>query len=387
MTSRFYAPFVKVTSDTLKTLPGAKAYFYKNGTTTLQTTYQDVTLSTPHTNPVIADSAGNFPAIFLSGTYTVKITDTAGVVLGGYPVNNVGGETVTGLFDSWSAINTYQAGALVTGSDGLRYVAVSNSNLNNDPTTTTGYWAKVFFTQEWMAATTYAQYQTVYSAGLVYVSTQGTNLNNTPSTSPNFWQRVNSIPVWGNATAYKVNDYVVDSTGALQKCLVNNTNNNPTTPSVNWQQIKEAYVWNSTLTYASGAEVWVGVNRYISQAGANTNHNPVGDSGAWWRPDWQSIAAITQAIILTGGGSLTAFSLHIVTDGSTYTLPLANSVPANSVLQVLKPDQYRTSQPIIQCAGADALVWNGANDTSIKYDYGYLTGLVFKSNGSNQWSL
>lgn len=387
MTARFYVPFVKVTSDTLKTVPGAKAYFYKNGTTTLQNVYQDVALAVPLTNPVVADSGGIFPAIFLSGTYTVKITDSSGVVLSGYPVNNVGGETVAGNFDSWSAINTYQIGALVTGSDGLRYVCVTASNLNNDPTSTTGYWAKVFFTQEWQSVTTYAQYQTVYVAGILYASTQAANLNNAPATSPNFWQRVNSIPLWGNATAYKVNDYVIDSTGALQKCLVNNTNNNPTTPSANWQQIKEVYIWNSTLTYGNGAEVWIGINRYISQQTANTNHNPVGDTGVWWKLDWQTNIALTTSLIMTGGGNLTAYMNHFFTDSSTYTLPAANTLPNGGIVLISKSDKYKAQSPVIQRAGADTIAWSGVSDTSITMNYGQVMTLILTSNGSNAWTL
>lgn len=43
---------------------GAKLYFYASGTLTPQAVYTTDDLTTPHTNPVIADSGGMFPAIY-----------------------------------------------------------------------------------------------------------------------------------------------------------------------------------------------------------------------------------------------------------------------------------------------------------------------------------
>lgn len=49
----------------LQLVPGARAYFYQTRTDTPQDTYQDADLTTPHANPVQADAAGVFPAIYL----------------------------------------------------------------------------------------------------------------------------------------------------------------------------------------------------------------------------------------------------------------------------------------------------------------------------------
>ena len=56
---------------------GAKATFYLTGTTTPSVGYQDSGLTTPHTNPVVADSKGLFAAIYLDQaiTYKVVVTD------------------------------------------------------------------------------------------------------------------------------------------------------------------------------------------------------------------------------------------------------------------------------------------------------------------------
>lgn len=53
---------------------GAKAYFFDSGTTTPRTTYQDSALTTPHDHPIVADSSGSFPAVFLQqGDYHLRI--------------------------------------------------------------------------------------------------------------------------------------------------------------------------------------------------------------------------------------------------------------------------------------------------------------------------
>lgn len=54
---------------------GAKAYFFEAGTTTPRATYVEGDLSEPHDHPVIANSGGMFPAIFLQlqGNYRLRI--------------------------------------------------------------------------------------------------------------------------------------------------------------------------------------------------------------------------------------------------------------------------------------------------------------------------
>ncbi len=58
--------------------PGALATFYLTGTTTLTNTYTDDALTTPHANPVVADSAGVFATIYLDPLidYKLKLEDS-----------------------------------------------------------------------------------------------------------------------------------------------------------------------------------------------------------------------------------------------------------------------------------------------------------------------
>jgi hypothetical protein len=78
-------------SSTNQTLPGAKLYFRQSGSSTPQNVYQDIALTVPHANPVVADGAGAFPAIYLDPSlpsYRVILTDSAGVTQPGYPIDD-----------------------------------------------------------------------------------------------------------------------------------------------------------------------------------------------------------------------------------------------------------------------------------------------------------
>jgi len=345
MAERFVSPFARFFTNDLKTLPGAKLYFYENGTTTPKAIYQDPFKTNQHTNPVIAGTLGaaadSFPPIFLDGTYTVELQSSAGVVQDGWPVDNVGGEQVQGQFDDYSAITSYSISQIVTGSDGNRYESTDDDNLNNDPTipaNRTTYWKQIFIIGDYVSTEAYGvgDYVT-YGNGLFKCLQTATGQD--PFTQPNYWQRIHNTPVWGSTASYRQYDRAVGSDGDI----------------------------------------------YISQQTPNLNHEPVGDSGAWWRPFWHSDKS-NNALTLSGGGNLTAYRVNILTDSSTYTFPAANSVPSGALLIVIKPDQYRTAQPTMQRAGSDLIRNVSGTDTSYKLDYGYYTVRVFKSNGSNEWS-
>lgn len=83
MARLFFNPEGHVVDSAGTPYPGAKANFYLTTTTTRADTYQENALSTPHANPVVADSAGKFPPIYLTPgtTYRCIITDSDDVQL------------------------------------------------------------------------------------------------------------------------------------------------------------------------------------------------------------------------------------------------------------------------------------------------------------------
>lgn len=85
-------------------LPGAKWYFYATGTTTPMTTYANAALSVEHSNPVVADGGGKFPAIYFDGAiqYRAVLKDANDVTIPNSdidPVNLGSGVALSDVFD------------------------------------------------------------------------------------------------------------------------------------------------------------------------------------------------------------------------------------------------------------------------------------------------
>lgn len=74
MTSRFVPPFYDVGSG-VKPPSGAQLFFFAIDGVTPKDTYTTQAATTPNANPVIANSVGVFPAIYIKGDYLVTLKD------------------------------------------------------------------------------------------------------------------------------------------------------------------------------------------------------------------------------------------------------------------------------------------------------------------------
>jgi len=70
-------------------LAGGKVYTYAAGTTTPTSTFTDSTGSIANTNPITLDSKGE-AGIWTTGLIKVNVTDSVGVQITGWPVDNIG---------------------------------------------------------------------------------------------------------------------------------------------------------------------------------------------------------------------------------------------------------------------------------------------------------
>jgi len=95
MAKLFHLPRAVVINDAGRPYAGALANFYLTGTTTRADTYADAALTTAHLNPVPADSARLFPAIYLDPQveYKLVLTQSNGTQI--YTVDPVSEETFT----------------------------------------------------------------------------------------------------------------------------------------------------------------------------------------------------------------------------------------------------------------------------------------------------
>lgn len=75
MANRFVFPNVQRFDANGNPGAGWKLAFYKPGTSTEKDTYSDADLTTPNTNPVIANADGVWPDIWMDGTYDVRLLD------------------------------------------------------------------------------------------------------------------------------------------------------------------------------------------------------------------------------------------------------------------------------------------------------------------------
>lgn len=128
-------PFVAVDGNG-NVRASAKLYFYQTGTTTLQNTYADASLSAVNTNPVVADSNGLFPAIYLDDPPTVVaykgvLKTSADVTV--WTADPIAGAPLTNSLIAASQLRSYLAGLQRTGSTGTTYdqaVGVANDDTN-----------------------------------------------------------------------------------------------------------------------------------------------------------------------------------------------------------------------------------------------------------------
>jgi hypothetical protein len=128
-------PFVAVDGNG-NVRANAKLYFYQTGTTTLQNTYADAALSAVNTNPVVADSNGLFPAIYLDDPPTVVaykgvLKTSADVTV--WTADPIAGAPLTNATVGASQLRGYLSGLQRTGSTGTTYdqaagVATDDSN-------------------------------------------------------------------------------------------------------------------------------------------------------------------------------------------------------------------------------------------------------------------
>ena len=163
-----------------------KLYFREPGvgSTTLKAVYSDKALTIPLINPVILDSGGRAPDIFLNGDYNIQHTTSADVQI--WRVNNYQPPVVDGQFDAWDASLTFAVNDYVRYTDNLYYVSLASGNVGNVPSTSPTYWSQVFFLTVYNATDTYASGAIVFYSGSLWESRSGST-GITPGTDETYW--------------------------------------------------------------------------------------------------------------------------------------------------------------------------------------------------------
>lgn len=143
--------------------------------------------------------------------------------------------------------------------------------------------------------------------------------------------------------------------------------------------------WDSTETYVINNIRLATDGRYYK---SRVNNNQNNDPANYGSPaQWTHIEFNLATNILSGGGTLLAQVVNIITDGSTYTLPAASSVGAGEDLIVEVPDEFKAFTPTVQRNGTDLIRAASGTDTSIVFGTLTLQSLRFTSDGTSEWSI
>ena len=314
-------------------------YFTESGTTsTDKNTYADVSEATANANPLQLDAEGRCPNCFGSGSYrVVSYTNDEGSL--GVQIQQrdpVGDLVGSGSFSNWNAEFIYSLGDTVETSAGVYYRSLVNNNQGNDPTTSSSEWEQVEFVNYYSSAKTYSQYDRVRDAsGCIYVSQTNSNTGNTPSANSVEWVST-MIREYDVAFEFSLDEVCRDSNGAL---------------------------WASVVA-------------------DNIANAPTTDDGTNWKP-----VTGNRVIPQSGGGTIVAFYINELQDGNTYTLPAANSLPANTTIMITLPDAYSSYAPVVQRAGSDDITDSEGTDTSVTFDSYTSEAVGFTTDGTSDWRI
>ncbi len=190
---------------------GRMKFFANEDYSTDKETYSQPDNTIPNTNPLILDGSGRMPACFGEGLYSVKFyeydpNEVDGLGSLQWTRDNVSLSTLTGQFDVWSPIESYDQGDSAKASDGEYYQSLSNGNKGNNPISSPGFWTKIIFITEYNPNVNYAVNKIVSSAGRLYRSNVFPNIGNAPPASQ--WDNLTfnnsvtgNLTVTGNVTA------------------------------------------------------------------------------------------------------------------------------------------------------------------------------------------
>ncbi|MEM7621182.1 MAG: hypothetical protein AAF228_12120 [Pseudomonadota bacterium] len=125
----------QISNDSGVVQSGAKLYFYRAGTTTALTVWQDSAATVAHAQPVVCDAGGFVPLIYVDDTYDYKIviTSSSDVTLRTYDNLPKAVDPTSGSSDSakllleWSTI-TASTKTVITSELGTGFLANTTSN-------------------------------------------------------------------------------------------------------------------------------------------------------------------------------------------------------------------------------------------------------------------
>lgn len=172
-----------------------KLYFYEPGATgtTKKAIYSDSALTAQLVNPVILDSAGRFPTIYLQETdYAVLHTNSSDVQI--WRVGNYQPPSLDSQYNDWDASINYGLNDFVRYTDGKYYVSLQAANQGRTPAISSAYWSQGFFLTAYNSLETYQNNDVVYYLGDIWTAYNGPHTAITPGTDDDSWRSPGFAP-------------------------------------------------------------------------------------------------------------------------------------------------------------------------------------------------
>ncbi len=158
--------------------------FFDATTNAQKITFKDNLETIPHELSIDVDADGNLPSIFYSGSARAVFLDENGQQY--ESTSPIGEEVGLGNFTDYSDIVVYDKGDFTKANNERYYKSLANSNQGNDPTLNPGtneFWEEVVFLGIYNTKIPYAIGNIVSTAdGNLWQSLTDSNLNNDPST-------------------------------------------------------------------------------------------------------------------------------------------------------------------------------------------------------------
>ncbi len=118
--------------------------YFDSGTLVPKAIFADAGSQTALDNPVLTNDRGELPQVFFDGVARVIRNDRSSVTgdadIFRWDLDPVQGAGGVGTFPQWSSEVNYPVGSIVQDSNGRLQQSLVTPNLNNDPTSTSGFW-------------------------------------------------------------------------------------------------------------------------------------------------------------------------------------------------------------------------------------------------------